>query len=326
MLANGFSFVFFKCIAHEGFWFGLLYGLWHKMKRMLRLKNSDSLIFNMMGHDAADGHIEFDLDRGLVKFFPPTDSLIPKKISSIERIVKRIGGQMFMPTLRNTTVHLLGGCRAGGSPIDSVTNPGGQVFCPLAHSPSSFSEILDAETKEKKVKDNVVGFEMDNHVHDGLYVCDASIIPCAVGVNPSFTIITVAEHVAKSLVKDAVGYYKHKVHEDVQLAENEKKFLPNGSITSETNKAAGARVWETLTGRIEGLPCTLNLVMDMGCAESRHGILKGRVGGKFRMQALETGLFHIVDGSVDMCSVNKRAPFSQCMNYNLILVSETGAM
>ncbi|KAI5061107.1 hypothetical protein GOP47_0023612 [Adiantum capillus-veneris] len=287
ILANAFSFVFFKCIAHRGFWFGLLYGLWHNVKRLLRAKNSDSLIFNMMGHDAADGHIEFDLDRGLVKFFPPTDPLIPKKISTVERIAKRIGGQMFMPTLRNTTVHLLGGCPAGRIAKESVTNPNGQLFHALVHSNSSLPYLLAAGAEKNESVDSC-----DNKVHDGLYVCDGSIIPCAVGVNPSFTITTVAERY----------------------------------IISPNIRKKHGRDDETGMGEDLGDLCTLELVMDMGSAESRHGILKGRVGGKFKMCALETGLLHIVDGTVDMCVVNTRTPFSQYMYYKLLIVSETGAM
>ncbi|KAI5061106.1 hypothetical protein GOP47_0023611 [Adiantum capillus-veneris] len=319
ILPNAFPFVFLKCIAHRGFWFGLLYGLWHNVKRLLGARNNDSLIFNMMGHDAADGRIEFDLDRGLTKFFPPTDPLIPKKISTVERITKRIGGQMFMPTSRNSAVHLLGGCPAGRTAGESVTNSNGQLFHPLVHSNSSLPYLLAA------------GVEKNENVHDGLYVCDASIIPCAVGVNPSFTITTAAEYVAEALVKDAVDYYKSTDDQPASLVQTSDEMIKSDATLSgrnipELKRLAGARVWETLSGTVEGLPCTLEVVMDIGSAESRHGILKGRLGGKFKMRALETGLLHIVDGTVDMCVVNTRTPFSQYMYYKLLLVSERGAM
>lgn len=44
-------------------------------------------------------------------------------------------------------------------------------------------------------------------VHPGLYICDASLIPCSVGINPSFTIATSAEYVSKHLLQDVL---KHK--------------------------------------------------------------------------------------------------------------------
>ncbi|MCO5589431.1 hypothetical protein L7F22_043398 [Adiantum nelumboides] len=295
ILANAFPFVLFKCIAHRGFWYGLLYGLWHSVKRLLGARNNDSLIFNIMGHDGADGHIEFDLDCGLAKFFPPTDPLIPKKISTVECITKRIGGQMFMPTLRNSAVHLLGGCPAGQTAKESVTNSNGQLFHPLGHSNSSLPYSLAAGAEKN---------ESVESVHDGLYV---------------------------SLVKDAVDYYRSTNDHPALLVETSDEMVKSDATLNERSipemkRLAGARVWENLSGTVEGLPCTLEVVMDIGSAESRHGILKGRVGGKFNMHALETGLLHIADGTVDMCVVNTRTPFSQYMYYKLLLVSETGAM
>ncbi|KAJ9184510.1 hypothetical protein P3X46_004225 [Hevea brasiliensis] len=37
-------------------------------------------------------------------------------------------------------------------------------------------------------------------------ICDASLIPCSVGINPCLTIATVAEHVSKHLVQDVLDY------------------------------------------------------------------------------------------------------------------------
>ncbi|KAH7447450.1 hypothetical protein KP509_01G107600 [Ceratopteris richardii] len=330
ILPNAFSIVLFKCLSQCGFWFGLLYGLCHKIKRVLNLRNGDSLAFNMMGHDGADGRMQFDPDRSRVRFFPPTDPLIPKKIHTMERITKRIGGRMFMSAFRNTVVHLLGGCNAGRNSKDSVANPSGQIFSPFRpYSTSRTSLCTGDQISDAADLD-------DNLVHDGLYVCDASLIPCAVGVNPSLTITTIAEHVARGLVDNATSYYSQKgfrstgdrvtsvmknSHESFNNINGENRIIMSG-----IGRAAGVRVWETLSGSVEGLPCRLEIVMDLGSAQSNHGILRGQVGGRFKMDALETGLLHIVDGTVDMCFSHTRTPFSQYMFYKLLLVSENGAM
>src|SRR5690606_7503857 len=59
-----------------------------------------------------------------------------------------------------TTAHILGGACMGASPDGGVVSEQGEVFG-----------------------------------HPGLYVCDGSIIPANLGVNPSLTITALAEHV-----------------------------------------------------------------------------------------------------------------------------------
>lgn len=208
------------------------------MKRLLRVSNSDSLILNMMGHDCADDRIEFDTDSGLVKFFPPSDTLIPKKIRTVERITKRLGGQMFMPNLQIATVHLLGGCSTGRNAMEGVTNSDGKIFRRV----SSARDHLDAA--HEKVNDiDVHGCaDIETLVPDGLYVCDASIIPCAVGVNPSFTITVLAEHVAKCLVRDAVQYYSTDAKQTVNVVKANKIELASDHMDVDLKKA-GARVY-----------------------------------------------------------------------------------
>jgi choline dehydrogenase-like flavoprotein len=69
-------------------------------------------------------------------------------------------------------VHPLGGCPIGGSSTEGVVNSNGQVYNTKA----------GAET-----------------VYDGLYVLDASIIPGAVAVNPTLSIVSMAARAVKSI-------------------------------------------------------------------------------------------------------------------------------
>ncbi|RIA97715.1 hypothetical protein C1645_686627 [Glomus cerebriforme] len=71
------------------------------------------------------------------------------------------------------TVHPIGGCGIGKDGNNGVVNHKGQVF----------------------VDDS-------NNIHEGLYVCDGSIIPTALGVNPFLTISALAERICEYVAKD----------------------------------------------------------------------------------------------------------------------------
>jgi len=69
-------------------------------------------------------------------------------------------------------VHPMGGCPIGGSSTDGVVNSNGQVY----------NTTAGAQT-----------------VYDGLYVLDASIIPGAVAVNPTLSIVSMVARAVKSI-------------------------------------------------------------------------------------------------------------------------------
>jgi choline dehydrogenase-like flavoprotein len=66
-----------------------------------------------------------------------------------------------------SAAHLMGGCRMGVVPAQSVTDPWGKV-----------------------------------HGHPDLYVADASLFPAASEVNPHLTIMALADRVAEGLTRD----------------------------------------------------------------------------------------------------------------------------
>jgi cholesterol oxidase len=134
----------------------------------------DSLIFLMIGRDAANGQMR------LTPLFRRFDIRWSKDASArlfeqLERTAKEIaeasGATPFYaleggPLGNFTTVHPLGGCPMADDPARGVVDDAGAV-----------------------------------HGYEGLYVLDGSIVPTALGVNPSKTIAALAERGAAKLVE-----------------------------------------------------------------------------------------------------------------------------
>jgi cholesterol oxidase len=140
-----------------------------------RKDNTDALIFLMIGRDAADGRMR------LTPLFNRFDIRWSKAGSAqlfadLERTAKELAAAAEAtpfyaldagPLSTFTTVHPLGGCPMADDPARGVVDDAGRV-----------------------------------HGVPGLRVLDGSIVPTALGVNPSKTIAALAERGAAKLVED----------------------------------------------------------------------------------------------------------------------------
>lgn len=329
VLPTAYPYLPFKGITTYGwptcYWF--LHGVIDELKRMVGLKASQGMILNLMGYDTGDGRITLDSTTDKIIFTPPHDPLLPRKVQALQKIAKRLGGILFISRYRSTSVHLLGGCNAASDPSQGVCNSHGQVFDPISGS---------------------------HMVHPGLYVCDASLIPCSIGINPCLTIATAAEHVSRHLVQDVLKYKSLNRPLQVPASElhvpadrKELEFI-NKAVDSKpqlkTHESSDKRpssfdevvIKETMRGYIGGMPCTAFLMMKMNSRDSkgyheghtsmggRHPLLRGKVGGCVIFQYAQKDKLYIVDGMVDMCSLDSRTPFTQYMCYHLLLASASG--
>jgi cholesterol oxidase len=137
--------------------------------------DDDSLIFLMIGRDAADGQMRltpilrrFDIrwnQAGSKRLFDELERTSREiaEGSDAEPFYVLEGG----PFSKYATVHPLGGCPMADDPAAGVVDDLGRV-----------------------------------HGHPGLYVLDGSIVPTALGVNPSKTIAALAERGAARMVED----------------------------------------------------------------------------------------------------------------------------
>jgi cholesterol oxidase len=139
---------------------------------------ADSLVFLMIGRDAADGQMRLT---PLFKRFDirwsrrASEGLFTSMRKVTEDLARGIGAEPFFaldtwPLSGYITVHPLGGCPMADDPGLGVVDDAGKV-----------------------------------HNYDGLYVLDGSIVPSALGVNPSKTIAALAERGVERMIADGAG-------------------------------------------------------------------------------------------------------------------------
>ncbi|PKU66127.1 Long-chain-alcohol oxidase FAO4B [Dendrobium catenatum] len=314
VLPTSYPYLFLKGIATYGwptcYWF--LHGLIDKLKcSIMGLEAIHDMILNVMGYDACDGRITFDDDAEKVRIIPPNDPLLPKKIIALQNITRKLGGILFMSCYRSTSVHLLGGCNAASNASLGVCNTNGQVFNQNANQVT---------------------------VHEGLYVSDASLIPCSIGTNPCLTITTLSEHISQHLVDDVLNF-KSTVREKecIEHADENVDSIPKTTKEHENMFSDMVLVKEKMRGFIAGMPCTAHLIMNMNCRDNKgfgpessviedsSSLLKGKVGGYVIFKSVEKEKLFILDGKVDLCAVNSRTPYTQYMHYGLTLASSSGS-
>jgi cholesterol oxidase len=150
----------------------------HVTHRNVKLKQEpigDSLVFLMIGRDAADGQMRLTpLFRTFDIRWRRSDSA--RLFSEMGDVAAQLGHAAEAtpfyapdagPLSKFVTVHPLGGCPMSDDPTAGVTDADGRV-----------------------------------HGYEGLYVLDGSIVPTALGVNPSKTIAALAERGAEHLLAE----------------------------------------------------------------------------------------------------------------------------
>jgi cholesterol oxidase len=145
------------------------------MRMRARPPIGDSLIFLCIGRDAADGtmrltplfkrfDIRFDMKRSA--------ALFDRMRATCSALFEAAGAEGFFaldagPLGKYVTVHPLGGCPMSDDPATGVVDDAGKAYG-----------------------------------YDGLYILDGSIVPTAIGVNPSKTIAALAERGVERLIAE----------------------------------------------------------------------------------------------------------------------------
>ncbi len=150
----------------------------------------NTFFFNLMGRDDSRGVFSLDGDNNLTLNFKgglSNDPVYKRMEEIIQAMVSKMGGQYFRfpfwgkdgllnnkfnPARKMVTVHPLGGCVIGTTSTDGVVDTKGRVFSTDHGS---------------------------DQVHAGLYVADASVVPGPVAVNPTLTVVALAQKIAAQI-------------------------------------------------------------------------------------------------------------------------------
>lgn len=138
--------------------------------------------FFVVSHDDARGRISLDNGRARVHWPGAGDEPVYARVdAALTKAAAAVGARYIKSPLAATnmgskpaTAHPLGGCGMGQNAGDGVVNHKCQVF--------------DGKGRET--------------THFGLYVCDGSVIPRSIGVNPLLTITALAERAMVHLARD----------------------------------------------------------------------------------------------------------------------------
>ena len=253
-----------------------------------------------LGHDGADGRMELVEDRvrilwpgvGSRDVFQQADALMTKAARALRGIATR--NPLWTELQGNSllSVHPLGGCGMADSAQGGVVDHRGQVFA--SHQGTD--------------------------VHEGLYVCDGSIIPTSLGVNPLLTICALAERLAMILGEER-GWH---------IDDSGKGAL---SVPPAVEKP-GIRFTERMKGHfalehgVAGRPGELELVLTVlsDDVDERVGNARyeGRMVGTGVAPALSPRPLMVTHGTFHLLVKDEAPAGTRRMKYRMRLTAEDG--
>jgi cholesterol oxidase len=276
--------------------------------------------FLVMSHDDAKGRIVLDEDRLKIAWPKVASQPVFEKVErNLRKATEGMGGNYTRNPLSETilgknliTVHPLGGCGMGRDRRTGVVNHKCQVF----------------DGRPEASADAVLA---------GLYVCDGSIVPRPLGVNPLLTITALSERAMIHLAKDRGWAFSDEQRHDAPML----IAAPEGR---ETTRAAGVEFTERMAGFIspaitlpyetaarrgkeESYACSFTLTViiddvDGFVADTQH---PGRIVGTVDCPALSPDPLEIFDGQFNLMRVDEHTVETKHFNYSFSLAARDGS-
>ncbi len=274
----------------------------------------------VMSHDDAGGKITLDQGGVKVDWADAADQPI---FAAVERNLKRAtqatGGTYIRNPLSDSllgnaliSVHPLGGCVMGQDRTRGVVNHKCQVFDASAEA--------DADA-----------------VHAGLYVCDGSIVPRPLGVNPLLTITALSERAMIHLAHDRGWAFTDEAKHDAPLlvasSAGREKLNPAGveftermsgyispavTLPHETAARRGKDAGSTLSFTVTVLIDDVDRFID----DKEH---RGRIIGSVDCPGLSPEPLDIFDGEFNLMRADEAAVETKRFDYRFSLGARDGS-
>lgn len=268
-----------------------------------------SQTFLIMSHDGSNGRMQLENDRLRIAWpGVGNQAAIVNDNKQLARASDALGGVYIKnPTWSAllhhniVTVHPLGGCVMADAAETGVVDHKGRVFKGSAGT----------------------------EVHDGLYVCDGSIVPRSLGVNPLLTISALSERNLALMAQDrgwSIDYtlpsaprtVAEPVKPGLQFTEKMSGYFSTAELT---DFAAGAD-----RGKRDGSPMDfiLTIVTDdveEMIADPEHA---ARIYGTVNAPELSPAPLTVVDGTFNLFNLNQDEVNTRNMRYRMQLHSTEG--
>jgi cholesterol oxidase len=271
----------------------------------------NTITFLVMTHDDGAGRLELEDGRVRVKW-PGVGSqpIFPRVAERLNEATAALGGEyvknpMWSKLMRHdlVTVHPLGGCVMGEDASSGVVDADGRVFASSSGSA----------------------------VHDGLYVCDGSIVPRPLGVNPLLTISALAERICSRIAAQRGWQLDHSLDGVPRTAAAKEAARPGIQFTETMRgffSAGGEDDFEQAErrGREQDSPFmfTLTIVSDdleRMLDEQEHA---ARIFGTVEAKALSPSPLTVTDGAFNLFITDPAKPEAKLMRYRMKLTAEDG--
>ena len=264
----------------------------------------------VMTHDDAAGGMSLEDDRLRLHWHGAGAQPVFTRVNDhLDKATKALGGVFLHNPLWSdltnhnlTTVHPLGGCVMGADASTGVVNHKGQVYSSTAGTA----------------------------VYDNLYVCDGSVMPRSLGVNPLLTISAVAERCSALIANDrgwTIDYDMSKLvapppspelTTGLRFTEAMKGFFST-KVTDDFAKGAAQ-------GKVDGSSFAFILTVIL---DDLNGFLAdpghpGRMVGAVTAPALSSKPLTVSDGQFRLLISDPANVDTRLMKYNMNLTSEEG--
>jgi cholesterol oxidase len=267
-------------------------------------------VYLVMAHDDGGGRMELVDDRLRIVWPGVGDQPVFSKVAGELRTATRALGGTFVPNptwhpslgRSVVTVHPLGGCGMAESAERGVVDDRCRVFAGRAGSA----------------------------IHDGLYVCDGSIMPRSLGVNPFLTICALAERACVEMARDRGWRIDFDSPGSAPAAASPAKRGLSFTETMRGHWSAGAADFEAgerageaagASGRLEFTLTVASDDLDAMLADEAHS---AALFGTVTAPALDPEPLVASDGRFQLFVDDRDRAGERRMLYGLLLTSRAG--